>query len=83
MPINFFFKIDETVYDCLSKSYTKIIGIHYEVGKAGYSARMASMGSIMYWVDDPYLDGARMSWEIEKVHSHEKQSEIEEMLMWW
>ena len=61
------FDVDEIVYDTLTNTETRIIGISYSLGFTNGNTSAKNIGSFGYWVDNDYLSGGRHPWEISKI----------------
>lgn len=63
------FKVNEMVYDDLTRHTCKIIGINYALGRVWDGGRQVTYHGVVcgIWLDDPYLDGGRHPWEVTKL----------------
>ena len=60
------FKLDEEVFDDLTQTASKIIGIDFSYGYCG-NTKIFQESNIGYWVDNKYLGGGRHPWELTKL----------------
>ena len=59
------YKPGDEVYDDLTRTKTKVVGVQVAIGYvAGTSYYGVAVG---YWVDSPYLGGGRHQWEISEI----------------
>lgn len=59
------YKPGDEVYDDLTRTKTKVVGVQVAVG---YVAGTRYSGvAVGYWVDSPYLGGGRHPWEISEI----------------
>ena len=64
----FDFLVGDSVWDDLTNSKAKIIGIGYFNGHK-FGEHIDACHTVGYWLDNAYLGGARHPWEITKLET--------------
>lgn len=64
------FEVGEIVFDELTGEKVRLVGITFQRGKKGKNSLSVAMDTIGYWVDNNYLGGGRVPWEISSVKAY-------------